>query len=98
MSVAVLDSAASVLGSTFGSLRWNSSSSRTVEGSLAGWLAAMAYIYLLDMLELTSVSSWPGLGLVVAALAMAEAACSQVDNLVLPLAMYVMLLALQHLS
>ena len=98
VSVAVLDSAASVLGSTFGSLRWNSSSSRTVEGSLAGWLAAMAYIYLLDMLGLTSVSSWPGLGLVVAALAMAEAACSQVDNLVLPLAMYVMLLVLQHLS
>jgi len=91
LSVGVLDTAASVIGSTFGRLHWPDRSGRTVEGSLAGWLSALAYTALLSHLGLVSIHSWVNVGIALAITALVEATCWQVDNLVLPLLTYCLL-------
>ncbi len=92
LSVGVGDSAASVIGSRFGRLRFPDSS-KTVEGAAASALAQLAFLWLLSAAGALdpSLAAWSGLWPPVCAVALLEAVTSQVDNLVLPAVMYIML-------
>jgi len=94
LSVGVLDTAASVVGSTIGQLQWPDRSGRTLEGTLAGWISALIFTGCLSQLGLVVVHNWVNLSVALVVTAIAEATCWQVDNLVLPLLTYCLLTVL----
>ena len=79
LSVGVLDTAASVVGSSIGRLHWPGESGRTLEGSLAGLLSALAFTSFISYLGLVSIHSWLNVTIALAITALVEASCWQVD-------------------
>lgn len=103
----VLDSTASVVGSSLGRIRWPGSR-KTIEGSLAASVCCFVFlagVYLVDefnWLGSSTLAEGPAgiakqlskIGGVAIFAAMVEATTSQIDNLVLPLASFLILLLL----
>lgn len=79
LSIGVLDTAASVVGSSIGRLHWPGESGRTLEGSLAGLLSALAFTGFISYLGLVSIHSWLNVTIALAITALVEASCWQVD-------------------
>ena len=80
ISIGIGDSAASIVGSKYGQIKLPGSS-KTLEGTLASILAQTVFIYFCYNLSL-------GLLLSVSLVSFVEALTNQVDNIVLPLIMY----------
>ena len=89
LSVGVFDTVAAVVGSWLGRTRWTITSSRTLEGSLAGLLLTLATVFLLG--RLTGVVLPSGANILISSglVMICEALSSQVDNLCLPLVMLI---------
>ncbi|XP_038078920.1 dolichol kinase-like isoform X2 [Patiria miniata] len=96
LSLGVGDTAASVVGSLYGKIRWPGSK-KTVEGTCAAILSQLLACRLLFYLD-PSLSAhplgWSGVLWVVSLTSVLEAVTTQIDNLVLPLFMYSLLLSL----
>jgi len=95
ISVGVADSAASIVGSTAGSIRWPGSD-KTVEGSLAAVISSLVFVWALSGLGLVTVYSWSAVNMAVLGMVITEALSKQVDNLTLPLVMYGVLTFAQY--
>jgi len=93
ISVGVADSAASIVGSRWGRVKWFGSD-KTVEGSTGAVLASLGVTLLLEKLHLLTVTSWSRIVVSVMVTVMVEASTDQVDNLTLPLVMYGLLVGL----
>lgn len=91
ISVGVADTAAAVVGSAWGRVRWVAGRGRTVEGSAAALLSSLLTVQLLSQLGGVAVASWPAVLAAAAAVTLTEALSSQVDNLTLPLVMVTVL-------
>jgi len=87
LSVGVADTAAAVIGSAVGRIKWTSGGSRTVEGSCAALLSSLTVISILSQISSVEVSSWTALIASCLAVVFTEAFSKQVDNLTLPLVM-----------
>lgn len=87
IAVGVADTAAAVIGSAVGRIRWTAASGRTVEGSCAALVSSCMTVLLLSQLGGVAVSSWAAVMTSIAAVVVTEAVSSQVDNLTLPLIM-----------
>ena len=83
ISIGIGDSAASIVGSTFGRIRFPGSP-KTLEGTLASILFQVIFIYFLSDLSWSVFAS-------VAFVSFVEAFTTQVDNVVLPLVLYSLL-------
>jgi dolichol kinase len=80
ISIGIGDSAASIVGSKYGQIKLPGCS-KTLEGTLASILSQTVFIYFCQNLSL-------GIILSVSLASFAEALTNQVDNIVLPLIMY----------
>ena len=89
LSVGVFDTMAAVIGSSMGRIRWNLSSGRTLEGSLAGILSTLVTVFLLGKVEGVVLPSPTNVFISSCMVMMFEALSSQVDNLCLPLVMLI---------
>ena len=87
IAVGVADTAAAVLGSAVGRIRWSAASGRTVEGSCAALVSSWLTVLLLSQLGGVVVTSWTAVMAAIAAVVVTEAFSCQVDNLTLPLVM-----------
>jgi len=96
ISVGIADSAASVVGSTMGRVRWSSGSDKTVEGSLAAIASSLMFVWCLAEFCQVVVVSWVAVFLAVLGMVITEALSKQVDNLTLPLVMYGVLTFAQY--
>ena len=90
LSVGIGDSAASIVGSCYGYYKWPYSPKKSVDGTIA---SVVSQVFLLLILAFTSVIhhgyvSRAFLPIVITSLI--EAHTTQVDNLVLPLTMYIL--------
>ncbi|CAG9859146.1 unnamed protein product [Phyllotreta striolata] len=94
MSIGVGDTMASIVGSNFGRFKWPGSK-KTIEGTLACVFSQIGLVYLLLYFNLIqSLSTYDSVKLFAAIgiTSLIEAKTSQVDNLVLPLVMYIILI------
>jgi len=96
ISVGIADSAASIVGSTIGQVRWAGGSGKTVEGSLAAVVSSLMFVYVMSEVWLVTVSSWSAVITAVLGMVITEATSRQVDNLTLPLVMYGLLTFAQY--
>lgn len=96
ISVGIADSAASVIGTTVGRLRWGAGSDKTVEGSLAAIISSLGFVWALSEIWLVTVTSWSAVTMAVLGMVITEALSKQVDNLTLPLVMYGLLTFAQY--
>ena len=87
IAVGVADTAAAVLGSAVGRIRWTAGSGRTVDGSCAALVSSWLTVLLLSQLGGVVVTSWSAVMAAIAAVVVTEAFSCQVDNLTLPLVM-----------
>ena len=90
ISLGIGDSAASWFGSKFGQSKWPNSR-RSQEGTVAFIVACLASVWWLTKLGVVIEHSTMKVTLAIVLTALVEAFTSQVDNLVLPLFMYVLL-------
>ena len=91
ISVGIGDSLASIIGSRYGHTRWPYSPGKSVEGTIASVIAQMAFVNLLAYGNLLhNVNSLKTL-LPIIATALLEAHTTQVDNIILPLSMYLLI-------
>lgn len=93
-SIGVGDTAASFIGSKFGRVKWKGSS-KTLEGTLACIFSQFVFFFTLHYVGLLShLSSEAVLKIVVAVVvgSFVEAKTTQIDNLVLPLVMFIILI------
>ena len=81
------DTAAAVIGSAVGRLRWTAAGGRTVEGSCAALTSCIVTAALLHQLGGVTITSWTAVIAAAAAVTITEALSCQVDNLTLPLVM-----------
>ena len=89
LSVGIGDSVASIVGSRYGYLKWPYSPSKSVDGTLA---SVTAQIIFLEVLALNNVVEYQydlSVFLPIILTSLVEAHTTQVDNLVLPLVMYI---------
>ncbi|XP_018566996.1 dolichol kinase [Anoplophora glabripennis] len=94
LSIGVGDTAASIIGSNYGKHFWPGSK-KTVEGTVACILAQIGLVRLLmyfDALEYLSFGQNIRLYLAILVGSIVEARTTQIDNLVLPLLMYIILI------
>uniref|UniRef100_A0A1A9WJ03 dolichol kinase n=1 Tax=Glossina brevipalpis TaxID=37001 RepID=A0A1A9WJ03_9MUSC len=84
------DTAASVLGSKYGRIKWKNGS-RTLEGSLAFIIATFIPILILNSFSFITLTipQWFVVTMAVIVSALVEAHTDQIDNLVLPLIFYI---------
>lgn len=90
LSVGVADSAASIVGSRWGTIKWFGSD-KTVEGSVGAVFATLGVALVLEKMHFLAVSSRIKVALSVVATVIVEASTDQVDNFTLPLVMYSLL-------
>ena len=88
LSIGIGDSAASIVGSRIGHLKWPHSPSKSVEGTIASIICQLAFLQLLFLNNILEYQSGLGVIVPVIATALLEAHTTQVDNIVLPLTMY----------
>merc|ERR1712150_208355 len=89
LSVGIGDSVASIVGSRYGYLKWPHSPGKSVDGTLA---SITAQIIFLEVLALNNVVQYQydlSVFLPIILTSLVEAHTTQVDNLVLPLVMYI---------
>jgi len=96
ISVGIADSAASVVGSTVGRIKWSAGTDKTVEGSLAAVISSLGFVWVLSDVWGVTVVSWGAVTMAVLGMVVTEALSKQVDNLTLPLVMYGLLLFAQY--
>ncbi|XP_050081760.1 dolichol kinase [Anopheles aquasalis] len=93
LSIGIGDTAASVVGYYFGRHKWNASTNKSVEGTLASVILqslAVYGMYHLGLIHLSvSRAAYAGIAIIVNALV--ESRTDQIDNLVLPLVTYAIL-------
>uniref|UniRef100_A0A182VZW7 dolichol kinase n=1 Tax=Anopheles minimus TaxID=112268 RepID=A0A182VZW7_9DIPT len=93
LSIGIGDTAASVVGYHFGRHKWHASTNKSVEGTVASVLLqalAVAVLYHIGVVHLTvSRAAYAGVAIIVNALV--ESRTDQIDNLVLPLVTYLVL-------
>lgn len=84
LALGIGDTMASVVGKTFGRLRWPGSL-KTVEGTLAGIISQLLFVWTLQCSGLLSLPSerWLHVSLAVTAGSLLEAWTSQIDNIIL---------------
>ena len=87
ISVGVADTAAAVVGSAVGRIKWVSRGSRTVEGSFAALLSSLAAVFILSSVSAVEVGNLTAVVAACVAVVLTEAFSNQVDNLTLPLVM-----------
>uniref|UniRef100_A0A182JNN0 dolichol kinase n=1 Tax=Anopheles christyi TaxID=43041 RepID=A0A182JNN0_9DIPT len=96
LSIGIGDTAASVAGYHFGRHKWHANTNKSVEGTVASVLLqalAIGALYQVGVIHLTvSRAAYAGIAVIVNALV--ESRTDQIDNLVLPLVTYLILLAL----
>lgn len=85
LSVAVGDTAASVIGYKYGKIKW-AGCNKTVEGTVAAIISQTAFMIILRGVPLSL-----GEFAAIAAISLIEAYTSQIDNLILPIYMYFLL-------
>lgn len=95
LSIGIGDTFASLVGSKLGRFKWHKSTNKTIEGSIACGLSQLVFIYILyrfgfiygamNILSFKIIVS-------VVVVSIVEAFTDQVDNLVLPLIMYTILI------
>ncbi|XP_071050916.1 dolichol kinase [Onthophagus taurus] len=92
LSIGVGDSAASYLGAWIGKHKWKGSF-KTIEGTMGCVLSQVLFIYLLMHLGYVDMhlNTLIKVGLAITVTSVVEAKTTQVDNLVLPMVMYLML-------
>ena len=90
LAIGIGDSAASIVGSLFGKLRFPDSQ-KSIEGTLASVMAQLLFLGGLQKLEVIQLEDWSSLYLPIFIASLAEALTTQVDNLVLPLVLYSLL-------
>ena len=88
LSIGIGDSAASIVGSRIGHLKWPHSPTKSVEGTIASIVCQLAFLQLLFLNNILEYQSGLGVLVPVIATALLEAHTTQVDNIVLPLTMY----------
>lgn len=90
LSVGIGDSAASIIGSRYGHMKWPYSPNKSVDGTVASIIAQVIFLHFLSFINITtdpySLTSF----LPIALTSLLEAHTTQVDNLVLPLLMYIL--------
>uniref|UniRef100_A0A182SR05 dolichol kinase n=1 Tax=Anopheles maculatus TaxID=74869 RepID=A0A182SR05_9DIPT len=95
ISIGIGDTAASVIGYHFGRHKWHASTNKSVEGTVASVLlqsAAVAAAYHYGVIHLTVLrAAYTGVAIIVNALV--ESKTDQIDNLVLPLVTYLILVS-----
>ncbi|KAF7281629.1 dolichol kinase [Rhynchophorus ferrugineus] len=94
LAIGIGDTSASYIGSNFGRLKWKGTS-KTLEGTLACFLSQLGFIYLLyylGCLSFLNIEHVIRITLGVFATSVIEAFTSQIDNIVLPLVMYIFLI------
>uniref|UniRef100_A0A182NR79 dolichol kinase n=1 Tax=Anopheles dirus TaxID=7168 RepID=A0A182NR79_9DIPT len=93
LSIGVGDTAASVAGYYIGKHKWHAGTSKSVEGTIASVLLqalAVGVLYHIGVIHLTvSRAAYAGIAIIVNALV--ESRTDQIDNLVLPLVTYLIL-------
>ncbi|XP_050293583.1 dolichol kinase [Anthonomus grandis grandis] len=92
-SIGIGDTAASYVGSKFGRFKWKGSS-RTFEGTLACFVGQLAFFYFLHYIGfIPNATSEYVIKIVASSVvsSLVEAKTTQIDNLVLPLIMYIIL-------
>ena len=82
--LAVGDSFASIVGSKFGRHKWPSSSSRTIEGSIAGVLTTLGSMAILGATMQLQLN-WMSISIATALTFVLEAYTELIDNLILPI-------------
>ncbi|CAH0558934.1 unnamed protein product [Brassicogethes aeneus] len=94
LTIGIGDTAASVIGSNYGKHKWKGSS-KTIEGTMACIFSQFAFVMLLNYLDwIRNMTTFLYIKTAVAILltSIVEAKTTQVDNLVLPLIMYIILI------
>lgn len=94
LSIGVGDTAASIIGSTYGKFYWPGSK-KTVEGTVACMLAQAGLLYILTcfgFIQFMSSVEIAKLSFAIFFTSLVEAKTTQVDNLVLPFLMYIILI------
>uniref|UniRef100_A0A7M4YGZ3 dolichol kinase n=1 Tax=Anopheles funestus TaxID=62324 RepID=A0A7M4YGZ3_ANOFN len=95
LSIGIGDTAASVVGYHFGRHKWHASTNKSVEGTVASVLLqalAIGVLYHIGVIHLTvSRAAYAGVAVIVNALV--ESRTDQIDNLVLPLITYLILVS-----
>ncbi|XP_040581907.1 dolichol kinase [Lepeophtheirus salmonis] len=90
LAIGIGDSAASIIGSKFGRMQWNSKSKKTIEGTFASLFAQMCTIWVIAPEDV-----WIGFGVSVVS-SVIELLTDQVDNLIIPLAVHSVGIFLKH--
>ncbi len=90
LSVGVGDSAASVIGSKVGRTKFPDSE-KSVEGTAAAAASQLLFLWALQRAGLIPTQDWTYLYMPVFIVSLVEALTVQVDNLVLPIVLYVLL-------
>lgn len=90
LSVGIGDSAASILGSKFGRTKLPDSE-KSMEGMVASVTSQLIFLWALQRSALVPPMDWTFLYLPVCIVSLVEALTVQVDNLVLPVLMYVLM-------
>ncbi|XP_031626122.1 dolichol kinase [Contarinia nasturtii] len=93
ISVGIGDTAASIVGSKFGKIKWSTNCQKTVEGTVAGILAQALVLPLLIYFGLVRYSAFLIIKFVISITisSFVETFTDQVDNLVLPLVTFTLL-------
>lgn len=90
LSLGIGDTVANLAGSAFGQHRWPDTK-KTVEGTLCSVLAQLIFVFLLDMAGVTEIM-WAKCLTAVLLGSLLEAFTTQIDNLLLPMFMYLLLI------
>ncbi|CAG9772889.1 unnamed protein product [Ceutorhynchus assimilis] len=93
LSIGIGDTSASYIGSNFGKFKWKDSL-KTIEGTLGCVLSQLGFVYLLFYLGVLWFLTFEHVIRIVIAVivgSLVEAKTTQIDNLVLPLVMYIIL-------
>jgi dolichol kinase len=90
LSVGIGDSAASIVGSCYGYYRWPYSPKKSVDGTLASVVSQVLLLLILSFANVIHHSYVSRAFLPVVITSLIEAHTTQVDNLVLPLTMYIL--------
>ena len=88
LSIGIGDSAASIVGSRMGHLKWPYSPTKSIEGTVASIIAQLVFLQLLFLNNFMEYQFGLGVLLPVILTALLEAHTTQVDNIILPLTMY----------
>ena len=94
LSLGVGDTMASIVGSRFGSNKWPGTE-KTIEGTCAAVGFQLVTMVILTSSVTVHYTSWIGILISVVLTSIVEAFTTQIDNIILPVFMHILLLSLQ---